>query len=639
MTTPYVRCMSGPFPWGQLGALSPVVTRISSRTSIRGWCPGWARNLEKPDIGIVIDSALPKPHRDRVRAERAKLIAHLETSSRLIPGDAFVVGQRVRMLIDQDDVSGAIQAAKSCRSERWWCSMLAGYALARSDDLIAASQSFERADSLLPPTEQCLWRNVGPLLDTVGRREYEASPCDRQDEHNERFWWLSDPLWSDSINERKTEHAVRRVRLLLNGALGRDEFFNWAPSLGGDAAREMLVRYGWPAFMLYVPILQRTGDREMSDAGLPSSGPYVMPAYHRSRVNTAPTWATMQAPTSSRRSDWTLHEPDTNDLAADSNVPTPKDSDLGFQRLRLERDRLALVLPHSVVWWPSTHSDPRRPIVSTDELQLAQLRRDDGVVVAMATTAYDPLAHEDASVGYSPATMRRRRTDSLRVSIVGGLDAMTTRVLASSVASIGTKTVLEATLPSGQYVLGVEIRSLSPGGADSRTRFGFTTARPLSELSPSELAISDPIVLERTGDITTPSDALDVSTLLQMMRPSLVLQRSRPVDLFWEVYGAGGSDTLDVEVRLIKDGRTGALYQLRRTLGLVNSTADSISMRWRTGGTAPAGDRPPRASEIGVGQLRLNLSQQSAGWYTIETSVSQGPGRQAVGRRRIRVVE
>jgi hypothetical protein len=123
------------------------------------------------------------------------------------------------------------------------------------------------------------------------------------------------------------------------------------------------------------------------------------------------------------------------------------------------------------------------------------------------------------------------------------------------------------------------------------------------------------------------------------MRPSLVLQRSRPIDLFWEVYGAGSSDTLDVEVRVIKDGRTGALYQLRRTLGLVNSTADSISMRWRTGSTAPAGDRPPRTTEIGVGQLRLNLSQQSAGWYTIETSVSQGPGRQAIGRRRIRVVE
>jgi hypothetical protein len=631
--------MSGPFPWGQLGALSPVVTRISSRTSIRGWCPGWSANLEKPDIGIVIDSALPRPHRDRVRVQRATLIAHLEASSRLIPGDVFVVGQRVRMLIDQGEASAAVQVARSCRAEPWWCDMLVGYASARSNDLVGAAQALDRVDSSLPFAARCLWRNVGPLLDTVGRRAYEALPCDRQDEYTERFWWLSDPLWSDSINHRKVEHAVRRVRILLNSALERDEFFSWTPSLGGDAAREMLVRYGWPAFMLYDPIVQRTGDREMSDAGLPSSGPYVMPAYHRSRISTAPTWSALQAPASSRRSDWTLHEPDTNDVAADPNVPASKDSDQGFQRLRLERERLALVWPHSVVWWPSSHFDPPRPIVSIDELQLAQLRRQDGVLVAMATTAYDPLAHEDANLGYSPASTRRRRTDSLRVSIVGGLDAMTTRVLASSVASIGTKTVLEATLPSGQYVLGVEIRSLSPGGADSRTRFGFTTARPLSELSPPELAISDPIVLERTGDITTPSDAQDVSTLLQMMRPSLVLHRSRPVDLFWEVYGAGSSDTLDVEVRLIKDGRTGALYQLRRTLGLVNSTADSISMRWRTGRAAPAGNLPPRATEIGVGQLRLNLSQQSAGWYTIETSVSQGPGRRAVGRRRIRVVE
>jgi len=418
------------------------------------------------------------------------------------------------------------------------------------------------------------------------------------------------------------------------------EFFISSPALGGDAAREMLVRYGWPAFMLYVDVVQTSAGRAIADAGLASSGPYVMPGYHRSRVHTTPTWRALVSPMSSRIGDWTLHEPDTNRVDADPADPVIRDSDEGFQRLRLEREQLSLVWPHSVVWWPSEHFDPRRPLVPSGALQMAQLRRSDGVLVAMATVANDPLAHEDAALGYSTVTVKRRSTDSLRVTIVGSKDTLSPVVFASSAVAVGRKVVLQTPMPAGQYVLGLESRTLSPAGADSRVRFRFTSARPLSELAPTEIAISDPIVLDTARDAVVRAEADDVTMMLKRMKASSLIQRGVPFDLLWEVYGVARSDTVHVEVRVMKDGRTGALYQLIRKLGLQSAIADSMMVRWRAVDTRQSSSAAPsRATDIGIGQLRLNLSQQTSGWHTIETSVTRSPGQRAVGRRRIRIVE
>lgn len=643
METPYARCMKDGFPWSQLGALSPVVTRIASRASIRGYCPRWSSVLDLPDMHVVIDSALPLPQRDRVLRERVSLIGLLDSTAREIPGDAFVVGQLVRMTVVQGDLAHADRAATACQAAKWWCAMLRGYVLARRDSLRQAAQAFSAVDESLTPVDRCQWNNIGPLLDAPGRAVYESAPCARQALYNVQFWWLSDPLWSDTVNERKIEHAVRRVRILLHSALDRDEFFSWSPSLGGDAAREMLVRYGWPSFMSYGAIIQAANDRMLEDAKEEPSGPYAMPQYHRSRVHTTPTWEALTSPTLSIASDWTLHEPDTLAKDGDVTLPIRTWDARGFQRLRLEPERLKLVLPHSVLWWPAEHFEPHRPLVDADLPQIAQLRRMDSVLLAMSTSAKDPLAKPDAAFGYSPLEIQRWRTDSLRVTMVGGSGPENSGVLAAAVVPVGRTVALHAMVSAGEYVLGMEARALSPNGPDARVRLGVTTARPLSELAPGEIAISDPILLRASRDDRTASQAVDILPELQRMLPSSIVNRAERLDLVWEVYGVRASDTLDVEIRLIKDGRTGVLYRIASRIGVIGESADSVTVRWRdAGGTRALGNTTGSQSNavpILIGQLRWNPSNQTPGWYTLETAVTDRNGRTVVGRRRLRIVE
>jgi len=65
---------------------------------------------------------------DKIRRARARLLRDLETAGNAVPGDDWIVGQRVRYLGETRDTA-AIRVARECAATKWWCDALLGYAL------------------------------------------------------------------------------------------------------------------------------------------------------------------------------------------------------------------------------------------------------------------------------------------------------------------------------------------------------------------------------------------------------------------------------------------------------------------------------------------------------------------------------
>jgi hypothetical protein len=183
-------------------------------------------------------------------AERQLLIGRLEGLVREYPGNEAAIGQLVDQALIHGDRRRAWDAAEACRAALWWCQSLRGYVRhdaapgsgsAQLDSAVAGAPQGIAAfitppDPLIPDRGlDCEWNDVGHLLSGALLDEYKRSSCNSDRAFTERFWWLSDPLWSVPGNERRSEHLVRYLRMRLhyqyeNFATGPKPRTHWASS-------------------------------------------------------------------------------------------------------------------------------------------------------------------------------------------------------------------------------------------------------------------------------------------------------------------------------------------------------------------------------------------------------------------------
>lgn len=217
---------------------------------------GWAASGERCDeiVGRFClfytdeDGWEPPPEPEEVRRARGRLIAELDRAAAQLPGDGWVAGQRVRYLVEADRLVEARSAADDCRATRPWCAALAGYALHAAGDYAAAESAFSEALRAMPHDERCRWRDVSLVLEGRERRRYRDLGCEERVAFEERLWWLSDPLYAEPGNDRRTEHFARRVLDRLQERARSPFGVPWGADL-----RELLLRYGWPAGWEQVP--------------------------------------------------------------------------------------------------------------------------------------------------------------------------------------------------------------------------------------------------------------------------------------------------------------------------------------------------------------------------------------------------
>jgi hypothetical protein len=176
---------------------------------------------------------------ENIRRARRELLDQLSRAAAALPGDNWIVGQRVRYLTEAHD-SSAITVARSCRATRWWCDALLGLALHVGQNFVAADSAFSAALAGMPELTRCHWMNLSPLLDDDIRDKYRKMSCAQREALNARIWWVADPLFMVAGNERRTEHFSRVLQTALQSDAANTYGSNW----GGDLA-ELILRFGW----------------------------------------------------------------------------------------------------------------------------------------------------------------------------------------------------------------------------------------------------------------------------------------------------------------------------------------------------------------------------------------------------------
>jgi hypothetical protein len=180
------------------------------------------------------------PESEAIGQARARLLRDLAAAGARLPGDDWILGQRVRYLVEQSRPDLALLVTEPCRGTRWWCDALEGFARHAGWDYEGADHAFDRALHEMPAEQRCSWTDLSPLLRGVARR-YRALPCAEREASDQQIWWLAYPLYSRAGNSLRTEHYARHTMALLLAHAENTYGFSW-----GRDARELILRFGWP---------------------------------------------------------------------------------------------------------------------------------------------------------------------------------------------------------------------------------------------------------------------------------------------------------------------------------------------------------------------------------------------------------
>lgn len=185
----------------------------------------------------------PPPEPQVIGAERARLIALLDSAARAYPGDDWTVGQLVRYLVEHGQSGDAIAASLRCGAEPWWCAALAGFSYHDARQFVRADSAFQASLRQMSDRLRCDWSNAYMLLDEFTVRTYNRFACGtaERERYEARMWWLAKPLYSRDGLDTRTEFLARMTMVrMLEQAPSAHQF-------GFDIdERELLLRYGWP---------------------------------------------------------------------------------------------------------------------------------------------------------------------------------------------------------------------------------------------------------------------------------------------------------------------------------------------------------------------------------------------------------
>jgi hypothetical protein len=512
------------------------VRRISSSQSWHSVCPGWFRGEGEPpgDERLGIDSALTQPRRDSIRVARSRLLAFLDSAVRIEPANEFLIGQQVRLLVDQQDIAAAIRVATACRPEASWCAALTGYAYASNNEIIKADSSFKAALKRMTTNERCTWNDLSALLESAERKLYSLATCDARDSLNARIWWLANPLYTYPGNVRRVDQNVRRVQVALRSAVFRDERRDWRKEVAGDALREMIDRYGWPAYSALLPYERYDHMAEFLLRSQPIVAPMTSYEYSRDRVHLFPEQRLLESPFRSKVGDWNFSPP--ANMAEDGNV-----------------------------WWPREHASLPYSLLPLPDVQSAMLRRDHGALFAVAADL-------------DPTLLQRNVTEGVEAAIVVSPGPDSVHVVERRPAVVGATTVLSGLIGPGPYVAGFEIMpGKSRRGPAARARFGIEPPAALSEMKRGEFSISAPVILRNPGTDKTPSSNPD--SALASMAGSSTVSTGR-LGIYWETYGFQRADTVELSVWIERYTPQGIFRRLGTSLGVAQDMNTPVVVTW-----------------------------------------------------------
>jgi hypothetical protein len=246
-----------------------------------------------------VDSAPEEP--PRIRQARARLLATLDNAGTALPGDDWIAGQRVRYLLEDGQPRLAAHVAAHCRAVAWWCEALDGLVRHVERDFTGADSLFAAALADMPEDERCRWNDISSLLEGELAGRYRDLDCVGRAALEARWWWLAQPLYSLTGNDRRTEHFARRTMIRIEQGRRTPFGLYWDDDLG-----VVLLRYGWPTFWTRDPPTSLLLHSEPRVTGHEAS-----PSFHF-----APGARALDNPGGAKPEDWSLDGPQTRERYA-----------------------------------------------------------------------------------------------------------------------------------------------------------------------------------------------------------------------------------------------------------------------------------------------------------------------------------
>jgi hypothetical protein len=563
--------------------LDPMERKIGSRVNDEHWvCPNWLPPkdyyLSGPDIGderLSIDNAIAPHGRAAIHGSRSVLIRHLAQAVGRAPRDSVLIGQYVRMLIDNDQLPEALVVADNCQARPSWCLALRGHVSYKLGQMFDAEDAFLQSIDALRADETCTFTSIRSLLDDEERSAYTRLPCARQDSVNKRMWWLADPLWSVPGNDRFIEHYSRKVTIALHAALGRDERYNWTPYAGGDALAEMIERYGWMSYTYYghtpvqtVPDLKDIYSRMPKDIAerrraRALGGQKTTFEYSIGRVHVVPPMTMVNDPFSITNADWSM------------NAPVGTSWDFTFN------------------WWPVEHYVPLHPLGKIPDQQTAFLRRQDSTLLAYATHL-------------GRTELERKLGDTVTGVLLASTGPGSIRRLEEKQVESQNRLTFLSALSAGPSLVSVEVPWTATGQRAARSRFGVRPPPPLSEMQRGETAMSEPVILIIPANVTALPNLADSAVAL-MNGSTMLAAGTTSLGVYWETYGIAAGDSIEITVTV------------RPRAG-----GSPVTSSWREPQPGRSVRTIPGAVPIQMRSLILDVGALPVGPYEVEIAVQRG---------------
>lgn len=569
---------------------------------------------------------------------RNRAITKLGAIARKIPGDPWVLGQRVYYLGEANAWQMAGTVARRCGGRtRWWCTALLGYVHHRSGRFTVAEKVFDRALQEMPPDTAAKWRTPKYLLRDGGEEVFAASADVQHIE--DLLWTLSDPLYLVAGNDRKTEQYARQVLIRLRAGAVNGMGLDWDEDL-----EQITLQWG----------AERAWSRERD---LPTGDTLVdsrRMISHRWGREFLPSSEVLENPSRATPEEWRLGKPSRMELRGAPELANLLNGGSELQAAMRGQpveviDVVGIFREGLAKRGPRTgYTPPYAPTIDRLDTQVARFRRGDSLLIV---GAFSP-APKPALVARSlPPTItpegvdfRARRSvtrleKQRRADNPFAVDEVAVRFLPDTVDSVesgmflidtesgaqrevrgeGPEGAFQLQVPNGHYVIGIEAFESAERRA-WRERHGVWQ----EALVPGLAAISDLLVLEGGGGLPNSLDQA-IPTAMSAVH----ISAGAAFQVAWELYGLRIGESATVRIG-VDDADPGLLRRLGELVRLVGPD-DPVVMTWEEAGPDVLGT-VFRAVEI-------NLPELAPGDYSLTVEV-QLPGREPMTvTRAITIVE
>lgn len=551
----------------------------------------------------------PQPEDPEIVMARRALLTELDSLQALLPGDSWILGQRVWYRAEADDWGRALGAAARCglaEDERWWCHALEGFALHGMGRYRQAEATFETALAGMDPERAHRWTvprwpvdgDARELLEEEAGERGRASTAGMVDSQTaqaraagpeagpllDRLWALADPLWLVPGNDRRTAHLARWTASEIRDGARNPFRLPW-----GDDLTELTVRHGWQEGWERIHARSLTYEDQVVGHDHPMGRDYMPPG----EVLLDPSGAEAEDLQPGVPRPRSLHAPDYAPvlLPMEGQVAVfPRDGGVVVAAAHFLPDDTTF---HSDHGHPLPWLGPGDQADLPDRIGLFALSVGDETPRAEGPTPGLPVAHR-------PRTARRPHL--LGVQRAGGT---------------GGALLLE--LPPGDHVVSAE--SWSP----RRRRAGrLRVGVPARPVVPDVATLSD-IVLLRPG----PEEPATLEEAVDRLLPRPRVAPGQPFAIGWEVSGLGfRPETLRFQVSIQRSDRD-VFHRIGDFLGL-SDPPRPLNLSWEEPGPVEPGHL--------FRYLELDVPALEEGEYEIRLVLRTAERSDAVSTLRFEVI-